>query len=83
MTRDEVLSTLRDVAVEILSVDADAVTDAATFKEDLGADSLDLVEVVMALEEELDISIPEEDLADIKTVGQAVDVVMAKLGATA
>ena len=83
MTRDEVLSTLRDVAVEILSVDADAVTDAATFKEDLGADSLDLVEVVMALEEKLDISIPEEDLADIKTVGQAVDVVMAKLGATA
>jgi acyl carrier protein len=83
MTRDEVLSTLRDVAVETLSVDADAVTDAATFKDDLGADSLDLVEVVMALEEKLDISIPEEDLADIKTVGQAVDVVMAKLSASA
>lgn len=83
MTRDEVLATLRDVAVEILSVEADAVTPDATFKDDLGADSLDLVEVVMALEEKLDISIPEEDLADIKTVGQAADLVLDKLGASA
>jgi acyl carrier protein len=83
MTRDEVLAALRDVATEILGVEGDAVTADATFKEDLGADSLDLVEVVMALEERLDISIPEEDLADIKTVGQAADVVLEKLGSRA
>ena len=83
MTRDEVLGALREVATEVLDVEADAVTEDATFKDDLGADSLDLVEVVMALEERLDISIPEEDLADIKTVGQAADVVLAKLGSAA
>ena len=79
MTRDEILTTLADVAVEVLGVDATAVTDDAKFKDDLEADSLDLVEVVMALEERLDIAIPEEDLADITTVGQAVDVVLDRL----
>ena len=71
------------MASEILGVDASAVTETANFKDDLDADSLDLVEVVMALEEKLDIAIPEEDLADIATVGQAADVVLDKLGATA
>lgn len=79
MQRDEVLNTVRDVAVEVLGVEADAVTEEASLKDDLGADSLDLVEVVMALEERLDISIPEEELEGIKTVGQAVDAVVAKL----
>ena len=83
MTRDDVIGSLREVAVEVLGVEADAVTENASFKDDLNADSLDLVEVVMALEERLDISIPEDDLADIKTVGQAADVVMAKLGSRA
>jgi acyl carrier protein len=79
MQRDEVLGTVRDVAVEVLGVEPDAVTEAATFKDDLGADSLDLVELVMALEERLDITIPEEELENIGTVGQAIDVVIAKL----
>ena len=83
MKRDDVLSTIREVAVEILGVEADAVTEAASFKDDLGADSLDLVEVVMALEERLDIAIPEEELSDIATVGQAIDTVLTKVAARA
>jgi acyl carrier protein len=83
MDRATVLSMLSEVASEILGVDASAVTETANFKDDLDADSLDLVEVVMALEEKLDIAIPEEDLADIATVGQAADVVLDKLAARA
>jgi acyl carrier protein len=83
MDRATVLSMLADVASEILGVEASAVTETANFKDDLDADSLDLVEVVMALEEKLDIAIPEEDLADIATVGQAADVVLDKLAARA
>jgi acyl carrier protein len=81
MDRATVLSMLSEVASEILGVEASAVTEQANFKDDLDADSLDLVEVVMALEEKLDIAIPEEDLADIATVGQAADVVLDKLAA--
>ena len=83
MSRDEILSALRDVAVEILGVEADAVVETASFKDDLEADSLDLVEVVMALEEKFDISIPEDDLADVGTVGQAVDIVLDRIKANA
>ena len=79
MERTEVLATVRDAAVEVLGVEPDAVVEEASFKDDLDADSLDLVELVMALEERLDITIPEEELGDIKTVGQAVDVVVGKL----
>lgn len=83
MNRNDVLGTIREVAVEILGVEADAVSETSSFKDDLGADSLDLVEVVMALEERLDIAIPEEELSDIATVGQAIDVVLAKVAARA
>lgn len=79
MTREEILSTLKDVAIEVLGVEADAVVETASFKDDLEADSLDLVELVMALEERFDVTIPEEELGDITTVGQAVDVVLGKL----
>jgi acyl carrier protein len=82
MDRAEVLSSIRDSAVEVLSVDPDQVTEEARFKEDLEADSLDLVELVMALEESFDISVPEEELEDVTTVGQAVDLVMAKASAS-
>jgi len=83
MNRDDALSTIKEVAAEVLSVDADAVTENARFKEDLDADSLDLVELVMGLEERFDISVPEEELEDVTTVGQAVDLVMAKVAAEA
>jgi acyl carrier protein len=83
MEREEALSALREVAVEVLSVDPDAVVEEARFKEDLDADSLDLVELVMGLEERFDISVPEEDLEGVATVGQAVDLVLGKVNAKA
>jgi acyl carrier protein len=81
MDRSEAFAVLQSAAAETLSVDADAVTEQARFKEDLGADSLDLVEFVMALEERLDITVPEEDLDGILTAGQALDLVLSKLAA--
>jgi acyl carrier protein len=81
MNRDAALITIREVAAEVLSVEPDVVTENARFKEDLDADSLDLVELVMGLEERFDIEVPEEDLEGVTTVGQAVDLVLAKVGA--
>jgi acyl carrier protein len=70
----------RRVAVEVLSVSPDQVQVEARFGDDLDADSLDLVELVMALEEEFDISVPEEELEGVETVGQAYELVTSKLG---
>jgi acyl carrier protein len=83
MEREDAVVALREVAVEVLSVEPDAVTEDARFKEDLDADSLDLVELVMGLEERFDISVPEEDLENVTTVGQAVDLVLAKVASKA
>ena len=83
MERDDALSALREVAVEVLSVEPETVTEDARFKEDLDADSLDPVELVMGLEERFDISVPEEDLENVTTVGQAVDLVMNKVASKA
>jgi len=80
MERDDALAALREVAVEVLSVEPDAVTEDARFKEDLDADSLDLVELVMGLEERFDIEVPEDDLEGVTTVGHAVDLVLTKVG---
>ena len=80
MDRNDALSTIREVAVEVLSVEPDQVTEEARFKEDLDADSLDLVELVMGLEERFDIEVPEDDLEGVTTVGQAVDLVLGKVG---
>ncbi|MFT7600710.1 MAG: acyl carrier protein [Acidimicrobiales bacterium] len=66
-------------AVEVLSVDAAQVTKEAKFAEDLDADSLDLVELVMALEEEFDVTVEEEELEFVETVGSAYDMVVGKL----
>jgi acyl carrier protein len=66
-------------AVDVLSVSADQVVPEAKFADDLDADSLDLVELVMALEEEFGIEVPEEELEGIETVGQAYDLVVGKL----
>ena len=83
MDREQVLKVLREAAVEVLGVEAEQVTLEASFKDDLDADSLDLVELVMALEGELDVKIEEEELEGITTVGAAVDLVVAKVGASA
>jgi len=69
----------RKCAVEVLSVPEDQVVPDAKFGDDLDADSLDLVELVMALEEEFDVSVPEEELEGIETVGQAYELVAGKL----
>jgi acyl carrier protein len=69
----------RECAVEVLQVPADKVTKEARFADDLDADSLDLVELVMALEEAFDITVDEKELEDIETVGQAFDLISGKL----
>jgi len=66
-------------AVEVLDVDADQITREASFADDLDADSLDLVELVMALEEEFDVSVEEEELEGIETVGAAYNLIISKL----
>jgi len=76
----ELFARFRKCAVEVLSVDADKVVPEAKFGDDLDADSLDLVELVMALEEAFDIEVPEEELEGIETVGQAFELVKGKLG---
>lgn len=63
---------VRDLVVEQLGVNVEQVTPEASFVDDLGADSLDTVELVMAFEEEFDIQIPDEDAEKIRTVGDAV-----------
>jgi acyl carrier protein len=77
---DELFERFTKCAVEVLSVDADQVTREASFADDLDADSLDLVELVMALEEEFDITIDEEELQGVTTVGAAFDLLTSKLG---
>ena len=73
------LERFKKCAVEVLAVDASAITPEANFADDLDADSLDLVELVMALEEEFDISVEEEELSDVATVGDALALVESKL----
>ena len=80
MERNTALDAVREVAVEVLSVEPTQVTEQARFKEDLEADSLDLVELVMGLEEKFDIQVPEDELDGVTTVGHAVDLVLAKVG---
>jgi len=70
---------VKEIIVEQLSVDSEQVTPQASFVNDLGADSLDTVELVMALEEEFDLEIPDEEAEKITTVGQAVEYIKTKL----
>jgi len=69
---DNILDRVIDIVAEELAVDRDEVTEDSSFIEDLGADSLDVVELVMAFEEEFDVEIPDEDAEDIRTVDDAV-----------
>jgi acyl carrier protein len=80
MDRAEIETRVRKVLAEQLAVDEEQVVPDARFAEDLNADSLDLVEAVLALEEEWNIEIPEEEMDGVRTVGQAVDLVASKLG---
>lgn len=70
---------VKKIIVEQLGVEEEDVTPEASFVEDLGADSLDTVELVMAFEEEFDIEIPDEDAEKILKVGQAIDYIKEKM----
>ncbi len=76
----ETFARFKKCAVEVLSVPEEKVVPDARFGDDLDADSLDLVELVMALEEEFGIEVPEEELEGVETVGQAYDLVAGKIG---
>ena len=79
MADDDTFETFKKCAVEVLQVTPEQVTLEAKFGDDLDADSLDLVELVMALEEEFDIEVPEDELEGIETVYQAYSLVEGKL----
>jgi acyl carrier protein len=75
----DVLARVKKIVVENLDVEADKVVESASFIDDLGADSLDLVELVMAFEEEFDIEIPDDVQESIRSVGDAVSHIKAHL----
>ncbi len=79
MSDEQNFERFKKCAIEVLSVEGDKITKEARFAEDLDADSLDLVELVMALEEEFDVSVDEEELDGVETVGAAYDLVVGKL----
>ncbi len=72
---DDVFEKVKEIIVELLEVDPEVVTPEASFRETLEADSLDLVELLMAFEDEFGSPIPDEDVKDIVTVGNAVDYI--------
>ena len=78
MTEQEVFENVKGIIVELLGVDAAKVTPEARFREDLEADSLDLVELIMAFEEKFNEEIPDEDAQKITTVGGAVAYIMER-----
>jgi acyl carrier protein len=71
---------VKDIIVEELGVEREKLTSEASFMEDLGADSLDTVELVMAFEKEFDIDIPDEDAEKLRTVGDAMKYLHDKIG---
>lgn len=72
------LEKMKEIIAEQLNVDEEIVTEASSFKDDLGADSLDLFELVMALEDEYNVEIPAEDLQNLLTVGQVMNYLKEK-----
>ncbi len=76
-----ILERVKKVTVEELGVKEEEVVEAASFTEDLGADSLDVVELVMAFEDEFSIEIPDDEVGEIKTVGDAVSYISKKSAA--
>ena len=76
---NDIEAKVKSAVAEQLSLNADEINNGASFMDDLGADSLDLVELVMAFENEFGITIPDEDSAELTTVQKAIDYVTAKL----
>ena len=76
----DMVEKVKDIIVEELGVEREKLTDSASFMEDLGADSLDTVELVMAFEKEFDIDIHDEEAEKLRTVGDALKYLQDKLG---
>ena len=76
----DMVEKVKDIIVEELGVEREKLTDSASFMEDLGADSLDTVELVMAFEKEFDIDIPDEEAEKLRTVGDALKYLHTKSG---
>jgi len=76
MSKEEIMGKLKPVIAEQLGVDESEVTESASFTEDLNADSLDLVELIMSLEEQFGLQISDEDAEKLTTVGEAVDYIV-------
>ena len=76
MTESEILEKVKKIVIDHLNVDEDKIVSSASFIEDLGADSLDQVELVMAFEEEFGIEIPDDAAEKLTTVGKAVDYIV-------
>ena len=80
MTNEEIVKQVKDIIVDKLGVEESEVTETASFTNDLGADSLDTVELLMEFEKVFGIKIPDEETAGIATVGDAINKVTEKLG---
>ncbi len=79
MEREELLKKIKAIAADKLSISEEQVTPEASFIDDLGADSLDTVELVMALEDEFNMDIPDEEAEKLTTIGKAMDYILANL----
>ena len=80
MERSEIEAKLTDLLVEELGLERDKIAPAAKFEEDLEVDSLGVVELLMAIEDNFDVKVPDEDAENITTVSEAVDIIVSKLG---
>ncbi|MDP3991787.1 MAG: acyl carrier protein [Candidatus Colwellbacteria bacterium] len=75
-TREEIFEQVKEIVAEMLGADEDKIREAASFQQDLDADSLDAVELIMEFEDHFGIRIPDEDAQKIETVGQAVNYIL-------
>jgi len=80
MKKEEILVRLKEIIMDRLDVEEDQIVAEASFVEDLGADSLDIVELIMGIEEEFDIEIPDEDAEKLTSVGEAMNYTLSKIG---
>lgn len=80
-TRDEIAEKIQRISCDITGAIPETVNTTSKFVEDLRADSLDAMEIVMKIEDEFDIEIPDEDAENIKDIGQAIEYIVGKVGA--
>jgi acyl carrier protein len=79
MKKEEILGRLKEIIIDRLDVEEDQIVPEASFVEDLGADSLDIVELIMGIEEEFGIEIPDEDAEKLTSVGEAMNYTLSKI----